>query len=95
MSCKRDCFDTYHEVNNGAHIYFGDNRSHEIKGYGDISVIIHNVKEKQIQNVVYVLELKKNSMPVITITNKNLKVEFVKSHCLENDMQDNYKLQKE
>ena len=42
MSCKRDWFDTYHEVNNGAHIYLGDNRSHEIKGYGDISVAMPN-----------------------------------------------------
>jgi len=26
MSCKRDWFDTYHEGNNGAHTYLGDNR---------------------------------------------------------------------
>ncbi len=45
MSCKRDWFDTYHEINNGGHIYLGDNKSHEIKGYGDISVMMPNGQE--------------------------------------------------
>ena len=47
MSCKRDWFDTYHEFNNGAHIYLGDNRSHEMKGYGCISVTMPNGQEKK------------------------------------------------
>ena len=42
MSCKSDWLDTYHEINNGGHIYLGDNRSHEIKGYGNISVMMPN-----------------------------------------------------
>lgn len=92
MSCKRDWFDTYHEINNGGHIYLGDNRSHEIKGYGNISVMMPDEQEKQIQNVVYVPGLKKNLMSVSTITDQHLKVEFVKSHCLVKDVQDNYKV---
>lgn len=47
MSCKRDWFDTYHEVNNGGNIYLGGNRSHEIKGYDDISVMMPNGQEKR------------------------------------------------
>lgn len=92
MSCKRDWFDTYHEINNGGHIYLGDNRSHEIKGYGDISVMMPNGQEKQIQNVVYVPGLKKNLISVSTIIDQHLKIEFVKSHCLVKDVQDNYKV---
>lgn len=86
MSCKRDWFDTYHEVNNGGNIYLGDNISHEIKGYGDISVMMPNGQEKQIQNAVYVPGLKKNLIYVSTITDQHLKVEFVKSHSLVKDV---------
>jgi hypothetical protein len=54
MSCNRDWFETYHEINNGSNIYLGDDRSHQIKGYGDICVTFPNGQEKQIQNVMYV-----------------------------------------
>lgn len=86
MSCKRDWFDTYHEINKDGHIYLGDNRSHEIEGYGNISVMIPNGQEKKIQNVVYVPRLKKNLISASTITDQHLKVEFVKSHCLVKDV---------
>lgn len=92
MSCKIDWFDTYHEVNNGRHIYLGDNRSREIKGYGNISVMMPNGQGKQIQKVLYVPRWNKNLISISTITNEDLKVEFVKSHCLVNDVQDNYKV---
>jgi hypothetical protein len=35
MSCNKDWFENYHETNNGANIYLGDDRSHQVKGYGD------------------------------------------------------------
>ena len=86
MSFKRDRFDTYHEINKGLQIYLGDNRSHEIKRYGNISVMMPNGQEKQIQSVMYVLGLKKNLISVFTIIDQHLKVEFVKSHCLIKDV---------
>ena len=41
---------------------------------------------------MYVPGLKKNLILVSTITDQHLKVEFMKSHCLVKDVQDNYKV---
>jgi hypothetical protein len=38
INCYRDLFKTYHEKTNGPKIYLGDDRFHEIKGYGDVSI---------------------------------------------------------
>jgi len=73
MSCNRDWFETYREINNGSNINLGDDGSHQIKGYGDICVTLPNGQEKQIQNVMYVPGIKKNLIPVSTIANQNLK----------------------
>lgn len=35
-------------------IYLGDNMSHDVKRYGDISVQLPNVYVKKISNVMYV-----------------------------------------
>jgi hypothetical protein len=54
MSCNKEWLENYHETNNGAKIYLGDDRSHQIKGYGDVCVTLTNGCVKQIQNVMYV-----------------------------------------
>jgi hypothetical protein len=40
---------------------------------------------------MYVHSIKKKLISVSTITNQDLKVEFLKSHCVVKDMQDHYK----
>jgi len=76
ISCNKDWFENYHETNNGANIYLRDDRSHQLKGYGDAYVTLPNGCVKQIQNVMYVSSIKKNLISVSTITDKDLKVEF-------------------
>ena len=44
MPCKKDWLDMFHENMDGAHIYLRDDRSHEIRGYGDIYVNFPNSK---------------------------------------------------
>jgi hypothetical protein len=92
MSCNKDWFENYHETNNGANIYLGDDRSHQVKGYGDVPMTLPNGCVKQIHNVMYVPGIKKNLISVSTITDQDLKVEFLKSHCVVKDMQDHYKI---
>ena len=85
-------FYTYHENNNGTHIPLGDNRSHEIKGYGDVCVTLPNGHVRQVQNVMPVLGINKNIILVFTIAYKNIKVEFFKSHCIMKDIHNNYNI---
>ena len=92
MSCNKEWFENYKETKNGAIIYLGDDHSHPIKGYGDISVTMSNGSVKQIQNVMHVLVIKKNSIFVSTIAYQYMKIEFVKSCFLVKDMQDHYKV---
>jgi hypothetical protein len=70
MTCHRDWFETYHEKTNGAKIYLGDDRCHEIKGYGDVCVTFPSGHVKQIKNVMYVLGIKKKLISVSTITSR-------------------------
>jgi hypothetical protein len=92
MSCNKNWFENYHETSNGANIYLGDDHSHQIRGYGDVSVTLPNGCVKQIQNVMYVPSIKKNLISVSTVTYQDLKVEFLKSHCVVKYMQDHYKI---
>ena len=46
MSCNREWYDEYHENSDATHIYLGDNRSHEVRVYGVISV---NIPDGQIK----------------------------------------------
>jgi hypothetical protein len=91
MACHRDSFETYHEKTNGVEIYIGDDRCHEIKGYGDVCVTFTSGHMKQIKNVMYVPRIKKKIISISTITNQGLKVEFAKSGCLVKDIYDDYK----
>ena len=81
MSCKREWFDEYNKKHDGTHIYLGDNRSHQVQGYGIIKVKLFNGQLRQIHNVKYVCGIKKNLISVSTITENDLKVEFGKYQC--------------
>lgn len=50
MTCRKECFKTYYETNNGNHIYQGNDRSHEIIGYGDVCVTLPNGYVKQMES---------------------------------------------
>ena len=85
-------FGEYYERTNETHMYLGDNRSHRIRGYRVICVNLPNGQMKQIHNVLYGLVIKKNLISVSSITNQNLNVEFMQSHCLAKDIQNHYKV---
>ena len=70
-----------HGNSDGIHIYLGDNKSHEVQGYGVISANIPDGQLKQIHKVMYVLGIKKKLTSVSTITNNDMKVEFGKYKC--------------
>ena len=91
MTCNKNWYVNFKETQNGASIYLGDNRPHQIKGYGDICVTLSNGTIRHIQNVVYVVGLKKNLIFVSTITDQDLKVEFFKNHCIVKDLLDHFK----
>jgi hypothetical protein len=38
MTCNKDWYENFKEISNGGNIYLGDDRAHQIKGYGDIPV---------------------------------------------------------
>jgi hypothetical protein len=46
MTCNRYWFKTYHEKINGAKIYLGDDRFHEMKGYNGVFINFPNVHVK-------------------------------------------------
>jgi hypothetical protein len=92
MTCNKNWYINFKETHNGAHIYLGDDRSYQIKGYGDIPVTLPNGTIRHIHNVVYVPGIKKNLIYVSTITYQNLKVELFKTHCIVKDLQDHYRI---
>jgi hypothetical protein len=92
MTCNKKWYTNFKETQNGANIYLGDDRAHQIKGYKDILVTLSNGTVHHIHNVVYVPEIKKNLIYVSTITDQNLKVEFFKNYCIVKDMFDQYRM---
>ena len=68
MSCHRNWFNIFQENDNGRKVHLGDNRSHDVKGCGDISVRLPNGHVKKLSNVMYVLGIKKNLILVSTIS---------------------------
>ena len=81
MTGNKQWFEYFKEINDGAQIYLGDDRNHQIKECGKISVILPNGNVRQIYNVMYVPGITKNMIFVSMITNQDLKVEFFKSNC--------------
>ena len=64
--------------------------SHEVQGYGVISVNLPDGQLKQIHNVMYVPGIKKNLTFVSAITNNDMKVEFDKYKFHVKYVQDHY-----
>jgi hypothetical protein len=91
MTCNKLWYTNFKETQNGANIYLGDDRAHQIKGYRDIPVTLSNGTVCHIHNVVYVPGIKKNLISVSTITDQNLKVEFFKNYCIVKDLLDQFK----
>ena len=85
-------FDEYNEKHDGTHIYLGDNRSHQVQGYGIINVKLSNGKLKQIHNVMYAPGIKKNLIFVSTITENDLKVDFGKYQCHIKDIRNHFNI---
>ena len=67
MTCNKKWYTNFKETQNGANLYLGDDRAHQIKGYGDIPVAFPNGTVRRIRNVVYVPKIKKNLIFVSTI----------------------------
>jgi len=74
MTGNKNWFKDFKEINEGAQIYLGDDRSHQIKGCGKIYVILPNGNVKQIHNVMYVSGVTKNLIFVSMIIYQDLKV---------------------
>ena len=91
MTCNKKWYTNFKEKQNGASIYLGDDRAHQIKGYRDIPVTLPNGTVRHIRNVVYVPGLKKNLISVSTITGQNLKVELFKNYYVVKDLLEQYK----
>jgi hypothetical protein len=89
-TCNKNWYANFKETQNGASIYLGDDRAHQIKGYGDIPVTLSNGTVHHIRNVVYVLGIKKNLISLSTNTDQNLKVEFFKNYCIVKDLLDHF-----
>lgn len=77
---------------NGTYVYLGDGISLKVQGYGMIYVNMLDGQLKEIHNVLYVLEIKKNLIYVSSVTGQDLKVEFVKSGCVVKDIHDHYRV---
>ena len=69
MTGNKQWFEDFEEINDGPQIYLGDDRSHQTKGCGKISVILPNGNVRQIHNVMYVPDVTKNLISVSMITN--------------------------
>jgi hypothetical protein len=54
MTCHKDWFVNYRDKTNGAKIYLGDDRSHEIKSHSDVCVTLPSSHVKQIKTRMYV-----------------------------------------
>jgi len=91
MTCNRHWFENFKETNSGSNIYLGDDRGYQIKGYGNILVILPDSTVRHIQNVMHVSRIKKNLVFVSMIRGQNLKVEFFKYYCFIKDMLDHMK----
>eukprot|EP00253_Pinus_taeda_P031779 PITA_31779 len=80
MIGNKQWFEYFKEINDGAQIYLADDKSPQIKGCGEISVILPNGNVRQIYNVMYVPSITNNFIYVSMIADQDLKVEFFKSN---------------
>lgn len=92
IKCNNNWYHNFKETRNGANIYLGDVHAYQIKEYGDILATLSNGSSRNIHNVIYVPQIKKNLIYVSTILHRNLKFEFFKTHCIVKDLLDHCKL---
>ena len=71
MTGNKHWFENFKDTNNGANIYLGDDKGYQIKGYGNIHVILHDGNIRRIKNVMYVPGIKTNMIYVSMITDHN------------------------
>lgn len=64
MTRNKQWFEDFKEINDREKIYLGDDRSHQIKGCGKISVILPNGNVRQIYNFMYVPSITKNLISI-------------------------------
>lgn len=62
MTGNRHSFENFKENSNGANIYLVNDKGYQIKGYGNIPVVLPDVNIRCIQNVMYVPRIKKNNL---------------------------------
>jgi hypothetical protein len=91
MTCNMKWYANFKETQNGASIYLGDDRVHQIKGCRGIPVTLSNGIVRHIRNVVYVAGIKKNLISVSTIIDQNLKAEFFNNYCIVKDLLEQYR----
>ena len=89
-TCNKNWYANFKETQNGVNIYLGDDRAHQIKGYGDIPVTLLNGTIRHIHNVVYVPGINKNLISVSTIKDQKLKVELFKNYFIVKDLLDHF-----
>lgn len=82
MTGNKKWFVDIKEINDGAQIYLGDDRSHQIKGCGKISIILPNGNVRKFYNDMYVPGITKNLVFVSMIIEQDLKFEFFKSNAI-------------
>lgn len=80
MTGKKEFFESLEESTYGSKIYLGDDSI-----YGVIPVKLPNGKISHLKNVLYVPGIKKNLISVSMITNQDMQVEFLKTHCVIKD----------
>ena len=85
MTCNRSWFEFFEGTTCGDQIYLGYERGYDIKGCGDIPVMLPSGDIRHIKNVMYVLEMKKNLISLSMITDPNLQIELFKTYCVIKD----------
>ena len=74
MTGNKHWLEDFKEMNEGAQSYLGDDRSHQIKGCGKVSVILPDGNIKQIYIVMFVPGITKTLIFVSMITDQDFKV---------------------
>lgn len=65
MTCNRHWFKIFEETTCRDNIYLGDDKSYQIKAYGDFMVMLNDGNIIYIKNVMYVPGIKKNLIYVL------------------------------
>lgn len=75
MVLKEALFDLI-EQDTSLEIILGDNATYPVKGTGTVTVHLSQGQVLHLQDVLYVLDLKKNLVPILAMEDKGFKVAF-------------------